>query len=122
MKRNLLLFVAPLVLLCSCSRIKQVASARDYDRYLNEGLVASSVSKMTTELDFWQQRLQKDTGSFVNMLEMASCHLGLFKLTGEIRELMLGDSLIKRSSAKLRNSSPEILYAISQDCITQHQF
>ncbi len=66
--------------------------------------------------------MQADTGSFVNMSEIASYQLRLFKATGNIACLKAGDSLLKRSSEKLNNTSPELLYSLSQTCVTQHQF
>ena len=36
--------------------------------------------------------------------------------------LTIADSFMKRSSAKLNNTDPEILFALSQNSITQHQF
>ena len=122
MFRNLLFFTVVLVAFVSCQHKKTITSKQDYNAYLSEGMIAKEAEKVNTEISFWEQRLQKDTGSYVNMLELASNHLRLFRLTGNINALQCGDSLLKGSSAKLNNKDPEILYSLSQNAIAQHQF
>lgn len=122
MFRNLFLFNVALFVFASCSNKKAITSKRDYDAYLVKGIVAKDAEKVNIEISFWRQRLQKDTGSYVDMLELGSNYLQLFRLTGNINALQLGDSLLKRSSAKLNNTDPEILYSLSQNSIAQHQF
>lgn len=111
-----------LVLLVSCNKKETISHRQDYDVYLSDGKVAKEIVGVNTEINFWQNRLQKDTGSYVDMLELASNHLRLFRLTGNIIALKTGDSLLKRSSAKLNDTDPEILYSLSQNSIAQHQF
>lgn len=99
-----------------------LADADDYNVFLKPGIVQKEVEKILEQVPFWKSRLQKDTGNFVDMLELASCHLHLFKLRGTVSDLRQGDSLLKRSSDKLANKDPEILFALSQNSITQHKF
>ena len=98
-------------LLISCSRNDEVTAVKDYNEFLNGNPVAAEVKKINLEIGFWQDRLNKDTGSYVNMLELARYQFSLFKLTGSIRALREGDSLLKRSSAKLNDTDPEILFS-----------
>jgi len=111
-----------LTLLISCTKKKEISNKQDYDVYLSDGKVAKEIAGVNTDINFWQQRLQKDTGNYVDMLELASNHLRLFRLSGNINALKTGDSLLKRSSAKLNDTDPEILYSLSQNSIAQHQF
>ena len=122
MFRNLFFLSVILLTFASCQNKKTITSKQDYNSYLLDGTVAKEAKKVNTEINFWQQRLQKDTGSYINMLELASNYLRLFRLTGNINALIYGDSLLKRSSAKLNNTDPEILYSLSQNSIAQHQF
>lgn len=110
------------LLITGCKKNRPVARAADYDRFLQPGLVASKVNKLEKELRFWEMRLGADTGSFVCQSEMASYHLKLFKLTGKTAHLHTGDSLLRESSARLRHSGPELLYALSQVSVMQHRF
>lgn len=122
MFRNLLFFSIVLLQFTSCENKVTITSKKDYHAFMVDGMVAKEAEKINTEISFWQQRLQKDTGSYINMLELASNYLHLFRITGNINPLIYGDSLLKRSSAKLNNRDPEILYSLSQNSIAQHQF
>ncbi len=115
-----ILFVA--VILSSCAGKQKIADAADYTIFLSEGLVEKQVKQVNEDLLFWQNDLQRDTGSYVPRLELASAYLRRFKLTGSTADLAKGDSLLKRSSARLADTDPDILYAIAQNSITQHQF
>ncbi|HUR67249.1 MAG TPA: hypothetical protein VMZ03_12945 [Chitinophagaceae bacterium] len=120
--RNSLCFFTILVLLISCTGKKDVVKSTDYNQYLQYGTLAVQVKKARVEKEFWQQRLHKEPGSYINMLEVAKYELSLFKLTGDIQSLRNGDSLLKASSARLNNTDPELLFSLSQNSITQHQF
>jgi predicted Zn-dependent protease len=123
MNRIFLLPVLLSVFAFSCSQLpERIVNETDYVRYLQSEIINSGRKKNADEIKFWQQRLAKDTGSYVNMLELAANYLQRFRLTGEINLLLSGDSLLKRSSAKLRNTDADILFALSQNSITQHQF
>jgi tetratricopeptide (TPR) repeat protein len=122
MKKIILLITGSLILLSSCRNDHPIANPTDYNMFLQDGLMKEQVNKINREISFWKNRLRADTGSFVNMAELASYQLRLFKTTGNIASLQAGDSLLKRSSAKLNHTNPELLYALSQTCVTRHQF
>ncbi len=122
MKRVMILITGSFILLSSCRNDHTIANANDYNRFMQKGGVKEQVGKINQEISFWQNRLQADTGSFVNMAELASYQLRLFKVTGNISCLKAGDSLLRRSSEKLNHTSPELLYSLSQTSVTQHQF
>src|SRR4030095_12210962 len=108
--------------LSSCGYKKSIVLSRDYEKYLVEGRTATEAIKIRKELDFWQQQLTKDTCSYIYMLELAVNYLHLFKITGDINDLNSGDRYLKRSSSKLNDTDPEILYRLAQHSITCHQF
>lgn len=122
MKKILILPVGILLVLVSCMNKKDIANPADYTVFLKKGILDQQKQQVSGEINFWQQRLQKDTGSYVNMLKLASAYLQSFKLTGDIAALKKGDSLLKASSVKLKDTDPDILFAISQNSVTQHQF
>ncbi len=108
--------------LSGCYKKKMLADPDDYSAFLKPGIIQAGVDKIEEQIPFWENRLQKDTGNFVDMLELASCHIQLFKLRGTVADLHKGDSLLKRSSSKLANKDPDILFALSQNSIAQHKF
>jgi hypothetical protein len=122
MKKYFTIAVFSFLLLTACSDKKNIASSNDYTIFLNQDIIKKEEKRINEERSFWQQRLQRDTGNFVDMMKLASVHLRLFKLKGEINDLHTGDSLLKASAAKLCNNDPDILFAISQNSITQHKF
>lgn len=122
MNKNFLILLSFFLIITSCSSKRTIVNSGDYSKYLKESAIAGEVEKVKDEIKFWNNRLKKDTGNFVDMLEIATNYLKLFKLSGDIVALQTGDSLLKSSSAKIRNKKPEILYSISQTAITQHQF
>lgn len=122
MKRVALFTAAITLVISSCSNRKPVADKNDYSEFMIDGLVQKQAETINQEISFWQKRLQADTGSYVNMAELASYQLKLFKLTGDVSSLKKSDSLLKRSSAKLNHTNPELLYSLSQNSVTQHQF
>ncbi|MBD0332773.1 MAG: tetratricopeptide repeat protein, partial [Chitinophagaceae bacterium] len=105
----------------SCAKNK-ITNEKDYTAFLTPKYFNEAAQKNQQEIAFWTHRLQKDTGSYVNKLELGYNYISLFKLTGHIENLKTGDSLLKSASAKLNNSDPGILQALAQVSITQHQF
>lgn len=118
----LTVFFFGLLFLTACTGKKNITNRNDYVAFLKPGIILKQVNNLKSQLSFWNSRLQRDTGNYVDMMEMASCHLQLFRLTGKINHLHTGDSLLKRSTAKLNNTDPDILFALSQTAITQHRF
>lgn len=111
-----------LFVLLSCSPKKKIASAKDYERFLDPSHITEAVKRTAGELSFWSERLRKDPDSYVNLLELGRYSLQRFQLTGDIAALQQGDSLLKAASRRLNNTDPEILFALSQNSISLHQF
>src|SRR5215212_11264570 len=114
--KHYLFFLTSVLVLASCSE-KKLVHPSDYNYAVTPNTVKKAVKSSAEEIHFWQERLAKDTGSFVNMLELGYNYLSLFKLKGRIEDLKKGDSLIKRASQKLNNTDPNILQALSQASI-----
>ncbi|MBL7724140.1 MAG: hypothetical protein JNK27_08315 [Chitinophagaceae bacterium] len=122
MRITFLLAAAVMMLCISCNSSTPITNTNDYSAYLVKGAIDDEAKKVTSEIEFWSHRLSKDTGGYINMLELARNYLGRFKVKGNVSDLNTGDSLLKRSSEKLAHTDPEILYALTQNSITQHQF
>ncbi len=120
--RTLVILLTLVFIAAGCGDKNKIADRRDYDVFMRPGLVPKQIDDTSEELKFWKRRLQKDTGNLVDMLEMARCHLQIFRSGGNVDHLLKGDSLLKRSSAKLNDTDPEILFALSQSSTTQHEF
>lgn len=115
------LFLLIVMAAVSCGR-KEIIHPQDYAAFLNPVHIQQAENKHREEIRFWQDRLSRDTGSYVNLLELGYAYTGLFHLNGDAAALRTGDSLIKRASAKLNDSDPDISQALTQVSITQHRF
>src|SRR5262245_28545836 len=100
MKYFIILLVALLInfVLENTSR-KTITDPKEYDVFLQPGIIRREINQEKAQMVFWEKRLQKDTGNVVDMQELASGHLKLFKLGGTIADLHIADSLLKRSSS-----------------------
>jgi len=119
---RILPFLFLLVMLNACSN-KKIINPQDYNAILSDNKrTEKQIKKINTEIIFWQNRLAKDTGSFVDMLQLASNHIKIFKTTGNVNELHTADSLYTICLRKVRTTDPEIYFSYSQNAITQHRF
>ena len=122
MKHPLLYISLLSAMFSSCLERNAVVNPSDYSSFMKASFNEGKYIATRDELNFWSRRILRDTGNFVDMLEMAAAHLHLFKIKGKVSDLYKGDSLLKRSAEKLNNSDADILFAISQSSITQHHF
>ncbi len=122
MKNSLFVLLVLVFALSACNKKKAIVKPGNYSAFMKDELMSKHEREINRELSFWKDRLKKDTGSYVDKLELASCYLQLFQTTGEVSYLRTGDSLLESSSLKLRNTDPDILFALSQTSITQHRF
>lgn len=106
----------------SCSEKEKVSAEEDYAQYLDEGNFRKQEMLLKKETAFWAERLKNDTASYVNLMELGRCFLAEFKLNADIGKLLKGDSIIKAASARLNHSESDILFALSQNSITRHDF
>lgn len=120
--KPLFLFSILFGLLAGCRQGPSVTNSNDYAIYLEPGRAGQALHRQLTELSFWEQRLARDTGNYVDMLELAARCTELYRLQGDVRLLNRADSLLRRSSAKLGHKDPEILFSLAQHSITLHRF
>ncbi len=119
MKNYVFLFL--MLAAVSCGR-EEILHPQDYSAFLDPAYIQQAEKNHREEIRFWQDRVSRDTGSYVNLLELGYAYTGLFHLNGDAAALRTGDSLIRRASAKLNDSDPDISHALTQVSITQHRF
>ncbi len=118
---TLLLAIITTLFACNNNHNK-IANAKDYEAFLNPTFQKIQLQKNEAELSFWNTKLKSDTGSFVNMLELGFNTQAHFKLTGNVNDLSIADSLFNSSLIKLNNKDAAINIALAQNAITQHKF
>ena len=83
---RIFLFVCIVVVFGSCSENKIVNPA-DYAFAFKPSHLQQAISSTNKEINFWNQRLNTDTNSYVNMLELGHQYLVLFGLKGNVQDL-----------------------------------
>jgi hypothetical protein len=106
----------------SCKTKNNIANIKDYGAFINPAFQKAQLQNNESEIQFWNNKLQQDTGSYTNMLEVGFNILAHFKLTGNVNDLAFADSLFYRSLSKLNNKEASIYLALTQNAITQHKF
>jgi tetratricopeptide (TPR) repeat protein len=122
MNRLFLVFIIS-YFITSCTDKKNITDPKDYTIFLlNKNNTDKQVEKINSEISFWQNRLAKDTGNFVDMLKLAANHSNRFKVTGNITDLQAADSFYTICVSKAGAFDPEIYFSVSQNDISQHRF
>jgi hypothetical protein len=123
MNRIFLFVVFLSFLFTSCADKKNIINPKDYNVFLlDDNKTEKQVEKINSEISFWQNRLAKDTGSFVDMLKLAATHSHRFKVTGNVADLQIADSFYTICVRKAGAFDPEIYFSVSQNDISQHRF
>lgn len=119
--RNLL-FITLLCFVTACSNKSNITNYSDYSIYLKEDWHKEQINRVEKEINFWQNRLERDPGSYINMMECARYATEFHQLTGQVDYLNRADSLFQASSVRLNNKNAELLFALTQSSIATHQF
>jgi tetratricopeptide (TPR) repeat protein len=118
--KTLLIVFAILICAC-CDRNHTITDRRDYDKYLSYSM-STSVNPVVEEMKFWSDRLFLNSKDEVALLKVAGLHASHFKVSGDIRDLELSDSLY-HSILKTRTAgSVELYHNLATNAITQHKF
>lgn len=116
------LFIAIVCIVISCNNKGNITDPADYAIYLQDDFIKEKSSKTKQEMNFWYNRLEQDSGSYINMLELARYSLEFHQLIGQVDYLNMADSLLQNSSVKLNHTDAELLYSLTQSSIARHQF
>lgn len=118
---NYLVIIIIIFSLMGCAD-RPVVKVKDLETFIQHEKQLDAIISLEEERMFWEKRLAEDPVSYLNMYELASRYLGLFRSRGDIDYLQKGDSLLQLSSARLAHSDPDLLQALAQASITKHKF
>ncbi|HEX6892119.1 MAG TPA: hypothetical protein VF141_15535, partial [Chryseolinea sp.] len=119
MKTLLIVFT---IFICACCGTNHtVTDPRDYDKYLSYSL-STSVDPVVEEMKFWSDRLDRNSQDEVAMIKIAGLHAAHFKISGDVRDLQLSDSLYQSMLKTKPAGSVEIYQSLATNAITQHKF
>lgn len=110
------------ILLWSCDdRTETVVNPRDYDDYLTYSTNVSTDATIE-EIRFWLERLHQNSKDEVAVLKLAGLYSGRFKVSGEIKDIKVSDSLYQSVLKTRPAGSVEIYHCLATNAITQHNF
>jgi tetratricopeptide (TPR) repeat protein len=122
MKYVLIVAILGILFILSSKSPAKITSSRDYERFLDPSHIQKAMRQNLEEAAFWNRRLKNDTGSFVNKMELARYLIAIFHFSGRTEIIEEADSLLKSASICLGNRDADMLFALSQNSITRHQF
>lgn len=123
MKKVISFSLLSVFLFIGCRQKEKLVQEQDYLHYIQqEEPVKRAMTDMETDIQFWTARLQRDTGNYVDQMQLANRWNRLFQLTGEMAYLQRADSLLNRVFHFLGKDDPEFLVLLSQQAITCHRF
>lgn len=111
-----------IITLVSCNTKKNIANTKDYAAFINPAFHKAQLHNNESEIQFWNDKLKADTGSYANMLQVGFNTLAHFKLTGNVNNLRYADSLFYSVIRKLNNKEASVYLSLTQNAITQHKF
>jgi len=116
-----LLIILTILVCFGCKRNQTITDAGDYDRYLSYSMSTSS-NRLVEEMKFWSERVAENSKDELAMTKLAGLHAAHFKMSGDVRDLELSDSLYEAILKTKPAGSVEIYQSLSTNAITQHKF
>jgi tetratricopeptide (TPR) repeat protein len=116
------LLLVSIVLICSCCDRKQtLTDPHDYNMYLAYAIPASA-DPLLEEMKFWMRRLERNSKDDVAIVKVAGLHASQFKLSGNIKDLEISDSLYQSVLKTIPGGSVDLYHSLATNAITQHKF
>lgn len=109
-----------LMLLFSCNRHKTLVNPVFVDSLLSHYTPSQVAAVNESDLRFWQNRVQKEPESFVNLSKYASALAGRLHIYGDINDLLLADSIMQKIASQYHE--PGMLLSLAGYKMTQHRF
>lgn len=112
-----IVFLALLFFACQ-TKTEKVVSRNDVAAYLKPTSDHSELKRIDVDLNFW---LQRDPESSTSLIKRASLYAARFKVSANIDDIHISDSLYERA-LRIETESASLLQAMASNAITQHQF
>lgn len=106
---------------CSTKNDSKITDKKDYDKYLN---LSENTSKIIAEkeLNFWQNKLQKQPSQYPYLGKIATANTLLFSSDGNIEYLVNAEKKLEELNRKTNYSNSSSLRALARNYISQHRF
>ena len=119
-----LIIVTLTFVIVSCSKKEEtITNPQNYNTYLDANN-SEDLAKINKELDFWNNRIMKDSAEIVDMGKSAGLQSRIFQTNADITQLKLAEKNLKKTAEKTAKSLGKSgrLLALAQNYVTQHRF
>ena len=106
---------------CTTKVDSKITSNKEYDKYLNLSENASKI-KAETELNFWQNKLQKQPSQYPYLGKIAAANTMLFSSEGNIEYLINAEKKLLELNRKTNFENSTSLRSLARNYISQHRF
>jgi tetratricopeptide (TPR) repeat protein len=122
MRKMILIFLPIIILLTSRCKNKNTPLVKrsDYAAYLQAP--KTGMAKINTQLNFWQQRLEKNPDDMAAQLKIASLLSKRFAVSGNIMDVRKSDSLYQCANMLQKHFGSSVYRSLATNAITQHRF
>lgn len=103
------------------SRFTPIVKATDYEQFLTSDHLAKAQDENTRQIEFWKNKLARDSGNFVYQKKLSSLYASAFKITGDITLLHRSDSLLHHINTWIPGQVG-VLQSMAVNAITRHAF
>jgi tetratricopeptide (TPR) repeat protein len=120
----------PIIILAICSTFvacnpgkKKIVVPADYGVFMGNGTKEkSSIQACEAAIQFWELQYAKDPKNSTALLKLAGLHANYFKLNGEIKSLLLSDSLLQQAVTQYAFDDASIYQLLAVNATTKHEF
>lgn len=120
-QNTIYLLLAILMLSCNIKPTQQITDINDYNHYLSLSVNAKKILAQK-ELDFWQDKLNKQPGQYPYLGKIASANTQLFNTLGDIHYLKAAQNNLEELNKKTNYKNSGSLRALARNYISQHKF
>ena len=111
-----------LLFLTSChTNQNNITDVEDYNLYLNSK-ENTTKQKATEELNFWEEKLEKEPSQYPYLAKIASAQSQMFQTTGNIDYLIDAEKSLVQVNEHTNYKQSGYLRALARNYISQHKF
>ncbi|MDO7173936.1 tetratricopeptide repeat protein [Mariniflexile sp. AS56] len=122
MKLQVIMMFCVLASALSCTTSsKQITNSEAYNVYL-ESSDTTALENAHAELNFWQQKLDKQPNQFPYLAKIASAYSQLFAITGDIKYLINAEASYLELNDITNQNNSGFLKGLAANYISQHKF
>ncbi|MCX7550121.1 tetratricopeptide repeat protein [Xanthomarina sp. F2636L] len=120
--KKFLPMVLILLFLTSChTNQNNITDVEDYNLYL-QTKENNTKQKATEELNFWEEKLEKEPSQYPYLAKIASAQSQMFHVTGDIDHLIYAEESLIKANKLTNYKQSGYLRALSRNYISQHKF